>query len=74
MSNRVSTLQARIKALRLSGKALSRATGLDEDTISRTFTGKTDPLNSTLDKIEVAVAAAEARMADHLAKLSGDAA
>lgn len=74
MSNRVATLQKRIRAIRLSGKALSSATGLDEDTISRTFKGKTDPLTSTLDLIENAVVAEEARLTEHLAKVGEHAA
>jgi transcriptional regulator with XRE-family HTH domain len=48
---------------------LAETSGLDESTITRALKGKTDPLNSTLDKIEAAVAAEEASMADHLADL-----
>jgi transcriptional regulator with XRE-family HTH domain len=58
-----------MKAIRLSGKALAQASGLDEDTISRVFGGRTDPLNSTLERIERAVAAEEVRLAAHLAAL-----
>jgi transcriptional regulator with XRE-family HTH domain len=75
VSNRVTALQDRIKAIRLTGKALSQATGLDEDTISRTFTGKTRPLNDTLEKIEAVVLQEERRIAERLAHvLPGDAA
>jgi predicted transcriptional regulator len=59
LSNRLSDLSRRISRLRLPQKAIAEQSGLNEDTISRTLTGKTDPLNSTLDKIETVVAAEE---------------
>lgn len=73
MSNRVQALVDRAKALRLPGKALAEEAGLDQDTITRTLRGHTDPLNSTLDKIEGAIAAREISMLDHLLPLHAEA-
>jgi DNA-binding LacI/PurR family transcriptional regulator len=53
---------------------IAELSGLEASTISRAFNGKTDPLTSTLDRIEAAIAQEEALMAEHLAKLSGSAA
>lgn len=53
---------------------LAALSGLDESTLSRAFGGKTDPLSSTLDKIEAAVSVEEAEMATHLAGVRGSAA
>lgn len=68
MSNRLNDLSERIDRLRLPQSVIAERSGLNEDTISRTFTGRTDPLNSTLDKIERVIAAEEEKMRDALAK------
>lgn len=74
VSNRLQTLKDRIRAIRLQKKQLATLSGLDEDTVGRTLRGRTIPLSTTLDRIEQAVAAEEARIAAHLGKISGDAA
>lgn len=74
MSNRLTALSARIARLRMPRDRLAALSGLDESTLSRAFGGKTDPLSSTLDKIEAAVSAEEAELAEHLARVSKGAA
>ncbi|MBP1296645.1 helix-turn-helix domain-containing protein [Bradyrhizobium elkanii] len=69
MSNRLTALSERIARLRMRRDRLAELSGLDESTISRAFGGKTDPLSSTLDKIEAAVSVEEAEMAEHLRKV-----
>ena len=67
LSNRFQPLRERIARLRIPQHRLSDLTGLDESTISRAFNGKTDPLMSTIERIEKAVAAEEAATAEYLA-------
>lgn len=62
LSNRLTDLTLRIARLRLPQYVIAQRTGLDDSTLSRAFNGKTDPLNSTLDKIEAAVAEEEAKL------------
>lgn len=66
MSNRWELLKARILRIGLRQDRLAALTGLDESTLSRAFNGHTNPLTSTLDKIEAAIAAEEARMVKDL--------
>jgi predicted transcriptional regulator len=73
MSNRVQALVDRVKAIGMPQKLLAADAGLDQDTITRTLRGHTDPLSSTLDKIETAVAAREIGMLDHLLPLHAEA-
>lgn len=68
MSNRLKDLSLRIGRLRLPQSVIAERSGLNEDTLSRTFTGKTDPLNSTLDKIEAVVTAEEEKLRGELQK------
>lgn len=68
LSNRVPHLLQRIERIRLPQKTIAALSGLDETTISRTFLGKTDPLNSTLDKIERVVDAEEEKVRAELTK------
>jgi hypothetical protein len=72
VSNRIDALQQRKQAIGLSNRGLSQLAGVDEDTVYRTFKRHTRPLNDTLDKMEAALAAEEARLADHLAKRDGE--
>lgn len=68
MSNRIEPLKARIARLRLSNKEISQRSGLDETTVGRTFLGYTDPLTSTLDRIERVVAAEEETLREALSR------
>lgn len=69
MSNRLNALKERCERLGLRQKNLAAQAGLDEMTISRAFQSVTDPLSSTLDKIEAVVIAEEQRMRAHLATI-----
>jgi transcriptional regulator with XRE-family HTH domain len=62
LSNRLDELSKRIHRIRLPQKLIAEHSGLDETTISRTLLGKTDPLNSTLDKIEAVITAEEQKL------------
>lgn len=68
MSNRLTDLSLRIARLRLPQYLIAARSGLDDSTLSRAFNGKTDPLTSTLDKIEAVVAEEEARLGQTLSK------
>ena len=68
MSNRLQSLLARIARIRLPHQIIAEQSGLDLSTLSRAFNGKTDPLNSTLDKIERVVAEEEQKLGEALVK------
>lgn len=68
MSNRLTDLSLRIARLRLPQSLIAARTGLDDSTLSRAFNGKTDPLTSTLDRIETFVAEEERRLGEALVK------
>mgnify|MGYP001007969098 CR=1 FL=1 len=68
-ASRPETLAARIRAIRLPKGFLAEKAALDPMTISRVLSGKTDPLQSTLDKIERVVAAEEIALRDLLLNL-----
>ncbi len=68
LSNRLDELSQRIQRIRLPQKLIAELSGLDEAPISRTLLGKTDPLTSTLEKIEAAVSAEEGRLRQGLQK------
>lgn len=68
LSNRLTELSARIERLRLPQSVIAERSRLNVDTICRTFLGRTDPLNSTLDKIEAVIAAEEEKLREELAK------
>lgn len=68
MSNRLTALTLRIARLRLPQHVIATRSGLDDSTLSRAFNGKTDPLTSTLDKIEAVVAEEERRLSEALVK------
>jgi predicted transcriptional regulator len=62
----VDEMKRRAKALRLSNKEWAQACGLDETTLGRTLNGDTNPLISTLERMEEALAADERRVRRHL--------
>lgn len=66
---RLEQITDRIARVRLPQKALADRAALDEDTVSRALTNKTDPRNSTLEKIERALTAEEIDLRDHLLAL-----
>lgn len=71
MSNRVSELAQRIKLLRLPQGVIAERSGLNIDTVNRTFLrgpNRTDPLNSTLDRIEAVLEAEEETVREALTK------
>jgi predicted transcriptional regulator len=68
LSNRLTELSQRITRLRLPQSVIAARSGLNEDTISRTFTGRTDPLNSTLNRIEAVIEAEEQKVRHELSK------
>jgi predicted transcriptional regulator len=68
LSNRIQALKERVARLRLSNKLISERSGLDETTLGRTFLGHTDPLTSTLDRIEAVIAEEEQQLREALLK------
>lgn len=68
LSNRVPNLLHRIQRIRLQQKAIAEQTGLDETTVCHTLSGRTDPRNSTLEKIERVVEAEEEKLRAALKK------
>lgn len=67
------TLRQRAEDIRLSSKELAALAGVDEDTVYNVFNARTDPRLSTIEKIEAALTAEEARLREQLGK-SGEAA
>lgn len=65
-ATRAQALATRAAAIRLPQSVIASEAGLDGDTVSRVFTGRVDPLSSTLDKIERVIAAHEVRLRDEL--------
>jgi predicted transcriptional regulator len=74
LSNRLQNLKDRILRLRLRTSEVAEMAGVDESTLHRSFHGHTDPLNSTVDKIEAAIAAEEDRLRRALATTQSGAA
>lgn len=68
MSNRLTDLAQRITRLRLPKTVIAERSGLNIDTIGRTFLARTDPLNSTLERIEAVVEAEEETVLTALTK------
>lgn len=69
---RAQRLHARVQKIRLPLKVLADAAGVHEDTLHAFLHRGRDPRLSTIDKIEQALAAEEARLREVLA--GGDAA
>lgn len=63
---RPETIRERAAAIRMPNKVLAEKTGLWENTIGRTLTGRTSPNLTTCDAIEAAVIAEELRLRDYL--------
>ena len=66
MSNRITDLSERRRRLRLPQSIIAKRSGLNVDTICRTFKGHTRPLEDTLDKIEAVVDAEEEKLREAL--------
>jgi transcriptional regulator with XRE-family HTH domain len=64
-------LAERARVIRLEDKAVAAAAGIAENTVSRTFGGKTQPLLITCRAIEAAILAEELRLRDYLFALHG---
>lgn len=64
-------LAERARAIRLEDKAVAAAAGIAENTVSRTFGGKTQPLLITCRAIETAIIADELRLLKHLLGIHG---
>lgn len=63
------TIAERARAIRLSDKALGEAAGLAENTVYRTLSRRTRPLQETADMLASALAAEELRLRDYLLAL-----
>lgn len=63
------TIAQRAKIIRFSDKALGEAAGLAENTVYRTLSRRTRPLQDTADQLAQALIAEELRLRDHLLKL-----
>lgn len=63
------TIAERAKAIRLSDKDLGKAAGLAENTVYRTLSRRTRPLQETADQLANALAAEELRLRDYLLSL-----
>ncbi len=64
-------MAVRARAVRLEDKEVAAAAGVGENTISRTFSGKTNPLLLTARAIEAAIVSEELRLRDYLIGLHG---
>lgn len=65
----VGGMKARQGILRLPNKKWAELAGVDETTLGRVLKGETDPLISTLDRMEDALASEERRVRDCLNEL-----
>ena len=63
---RPDVIRDRAAAIRFFNKTLSERTGLNENTIHRTLSGKTSPNLTTCDLLENALVAEEIRLRDYL--------
>lgn len=61
----------RARAVRLEDKVIAAAAGIGENTVFRTFAGKTRPLLLTAKAIEAAIVTEELRLRDYLIGLHG---
>lgn len=68
MSNRSQAIADRIKALGLRQNRLAELSGLDVATVSTVLNGRRNPLISTLEALEKAVATEEDRLRQVLAE------
>jgi ribosome-binding protein aMBF1 (putative translation factor) len=64
-------IDARRRALGLSKKRLAALAGIDETGLGRLLNGHSDPLTSTIGKLEAALVAEEKRALAHLVALHG---
>ena len=64
-------LKARAAAVRLPVKDLARLAGLNKHTVHNAWSGRSDSLTSTRDKLGAALVGEERRMLDHLLALHG---
>lgn len=74
VSNRIKALVARIKELDLRQNRLAEISGLDEATISGVLNGRRNPWNSTVEKLELAIASEEDRLRHALGPAGSEAA
>lgn len=74
VSNRIQALVARIKELDLRQNRLAEISGLDKATISGVLKGHRDPWNSTVERLERAVAQEEDRLRHALGPTGSEAA
>lgn len=63
------TIATRARAIRLSDKALGGAAGLAENTVYRTLSRRTRPLQDTAEMLSSALVAEELRLRDYLLTL-----
>jgi transcriptional regulator with XRE-family HTH domain len=63
------TIAERARAIRFSDKALGEAAGLAENTVYRTLSRRTRPLQDTADMLSSALTAEELRLRDYLLAL-----
>lgn len=68
---RAKEIEQRREAIGLTKKRLAELAGLDETTVGLVLNGKTNPLTSTVEKIEAALLAEELSRRDHLVELHG---
>lgn len=66
-------IERRRLALSLSKKRLAELAGLDETAVGRALNGHTDPLTSTMRKLDAALAAEEKKALAHLLRLKAQA-
>ena len=64
-----SALGRRKDRIRLSQRDLVRLTGLDKTTVNHALNGKSDPLASTIARLDGAIAAEETALRDYLLAL-----
>lgn len=67
MPNQLEQLILRARQTRLFRSEIAARSGLDENTVGRLLNGKSNPLLSTIQKVERVVADEEARLRQQLA-------
>ncbi len=70
-SPRAKALAERVKRLRLDNLEIANGAGLNEMTVGRALTGRSEPRPDTLDKIEAFVTAQEIVQRDALVEMHG---